>query len=218
MCVGGEEHSKYKQQVVEMLKAGQLVVQMLAAEETISMPDGSRKATFTQETWDMVRSALASFMVARSCQRLFPDASPVQSCGKPCLQSLLPQNNARVAALSWTAASLDCMHCCGAVCVTNVMLITMSCINKHEVAMQISLWLYQYTRRHDFTVLSNAIARLRVLRSKKGGGPGLGGPCRAECEETTQGSRGRKRGLGDARRKQLCLSMASVAIQFAHRP
>ena len=37
-----------------MLKAGQLVVQMLAAEETITMPDGSRKATFTQETWDMV--------------------------------------------------------------------------------------------------------------------------------------------------------------------
>ena len=51
---GGEEYSKYKQQVAEMLKAGQLVVQMLAAEETISMPDGSRKATFTQETWDMV--------------------------------------------------------------------------------------------------------------------------------------------------------------------
>ena len=51
---GGEEYSKYKQQLVEMLKAGQLVVQMLAAEETISMPDGSRKATFTQETWDMV--------------------------------------------------------------------------------------------------------------------------------------------------------------------
>lgn len=51
---GGEEYSKYKQQVVDMLKAGQLVVQMLAAEETISMPDGSRKATFTQETWDMV--------------------------------------------------------------------------------------------------------------------------------------------------------------------
>lgn len=53
---GGEEHGKYKQQVVEMLKAGQLVVQMLAAEETITMPDGSRKATFTQETWDMVSS------------------------------------------------------------------------------------------------------------------------------------------------------------------
>ncbi|KAL3141324.1 hypothetical protein ABBQ32_004910 [Trebouxia sp. C0010 RCD-2024] len=53
--LGGEEYSKYKQQVVDMLKAGQLVVQMLAAEETISMPDGSRKATFTQETWDMVR-------------------------------------------------------------------------------------------------------------------------------------------------------------------
>jgi len=52
---GGEEYSKYKQQVVEMVKAGQLVVQMLAAEETIAMPDGSRKATFTQETWDMVR-------------------------------------------------------------------------------------------------------------------------------------------------------------------
>ena len=51
---GGEEYGKYKQQVVEMLKGGQLVVQMLAAEETISMPDGSRKATFTQETWDMV--------------------------------------------------------------------------------------------------------------------------------------------------------------------
>ena len=51
---GGEEYSKYKQQLVEMVKAGQLVVQMLAAEETISMPDGSRKATFTQETWDMV--------------------------------------------------------------------------------------------------------------------------------------------------------------------
>ena len=52
---GGEEYSKYKQQVVEMVKGGQLVVQMLAAEETITMPDGSRKATFTQETWDMVR-------------------------------------------------------------------------------------------------------------------------------------------------------------------
>ena len=38
-----------------MVKGGQLVVQMLAAEETIAMPDGSRKATFTQETWDMVR-------------------------------------------------------------------------------------------------------------------------------------------------------------------
>lgn len=55
---GGEEHGKYKQQVVEMLKAGQLVVQMLAAEETITMPDGSRKATFTQETWDMVSLTL----------------------------------------------------------------------------------------------------------------------------------------------------------------
>ena len=53
-CAGGEEYAKYKQQVVELLKAGQLVVQMMAAEETISMPDGSRKATFTQETWDMV--------------------------------------------------------------------------------------------------------------------------------------------------------------------
>ena len=52
---GVEEFSKYKQQVVEMLRSGQLVVQMLAAEENILMPDGSRKATFTQETWDMVR-------------------------------------------------------------------------------------------------------------------------------------------------------------------
>ena len=52
---GGEEYSKYKQQVVEMVKAGQLVVQMLAAEESITMPDGSRKATFLQDTWDMVR-------------------------------------------------------------------------------------------------------------------------------------------------------------------
>lgn len=52
---GGEEYSKYKQQVVEMVKGGQLVVEMLAAEETITMPDGSRRATFTQETWDMVR-------------------------------------------------------------------------------------------------------------------------------------------------------------------
>lgn len=52
-CAGGEEYAKYKQQVVDLLKAGQLVVQMMAAEETISMPDGSRKATFTQDTWDM---------------------------------------------------------------------------------------------------------------------------------------------------------------------
>ena len=47
---GGEEFSKYKQQVV----------QMLAAEENILMPDGSRKATFTQETWDMVRPPACS--------------------------------------------------------------------------------------------------------------------------------------------------------------
>lgn len=52
---GGEEHAKYKQQVVGMLKAGQLALQMLAAEEVITMPDGSRKATFLQDTWDMVR-------------------------------------------------------------------------------------------------------------------------------------------------------------------
>jgi len=59
---GGEEYIKYKQQVVEMVKGGQLVVQMLAAEETIAMPDGSRKATFTQETWDMVRHPLKELM------------------------------------------------------------------------------------------------------------------------------------------------------------
>lgn len=51
---GGEEYNKYKQQVAQMVKEGQLVVQMLAAEESITMPDGSRKATFTQDTWDMV--------------------------------------------------------------------------------------------------------------------------------------------------------------------
>lgn len=51
---GGEEHAKYKQQLIGMLKAGQLVVQMLAAEEVMTMPDGSRKATFLLDTWDMV--------------------------------------------------------------------------------------------------------------------------------------------------------------------
>ena len=51
---GGEEHTKYKQQLIGMLKAGQLVVQMLAAEEVMTMPDGSRKATFLLDTWDMV--------------------------------------------------------------------------------------------------------------------------------------------------------------------
>lgn len=51
---GGEEHAKYKQQLIGMLKAGQLAVQMLAAEEVMTMPDGSRKATFLLDTWDMV--------------------------------------------------------------------------------------------------------------------------------------------------------------------
>ncbi|KAL0038273.1 hypothetical protein WJX77_000069 [Trebouxia sp. C0004] len=64
--LGGEEYSKYKLQVVEMVKAGQLVVQMLAAEETITMPDGSRKATFTQETWDMVRWCCPNRLLATS--------------------------------------------------------------------------------------------------------------------------------------------------------
>ncbi len=79
---GGEEYSKYKQQVVEMLKAGQLVVQMLAAEETITMPDGSRKATFTQETWDMVRHVLEKLQkqhIGDACHREFPGQSKATS-------------------------------------------------------------------------------------------------------------------------------------------
>lgn len=55
---GGEEHAKYKQQLIGLLKAGQLVVQMLAAEEVLTMPDGSRKATFLLDTWDMVQLLL----------------------------------------------------------------------------------------------------------------------------------------------------------------
>ena len=80
---GGEEYSKYKQQVVEMVKAGQLVVQMLAAEETIAMPDGSRKATFTQETWDMVRHPW------KSCQNNFKEMQLVMKfLASPKLQAM----------------------------------------------------------------------------------------------------------------------------------
>lgn len=75
---GGEEHGKYKQQVVEMLKAGQLVVQMLAAEETITMPDGSRKATFTQETWDMVSLTLQA-MSSVNPETYHPTFHPTQA-------------------------------------------------------------------------------------------------------------------------------------------
>ena len=53
-----------------MLKAGQLVVQMLAAEESITMPDGSRKATFTQETWAIVPPSLPPPLFSKPCSVL----------------------------------------------------------------------------------------------------------------------------------------------------
>lgn len=64
---GGEEHAKYKQQLIGLLKAGQLVVQMLAAEEVLTMPDGSRKATFLLDTWDMVELLLLHFPLLSLC-------------------------------------------------------------------------------------------------------------------------------------------------------
>ena len=64
---GGEEHAKYKQQLDNMLKAGQLAVQMLAAEEVMTMPDGSRKATFLLDTWDMASPSHHPLRLACSC-------------------------------------------------------------------------------------------------------------------------------------------------------
>ena len=79
---GGEEHAKYKQQLVGMLKAGQLVVQMLAAEEVMTMPDGGRKATFLLDTWDMVQLPLLP-VLCHITLRCTPMTHQLLSCIDP---------------------------------------------------------------------------------------------------------------------------------------
>lgn len=54
---GGEQFEHYKRQVLELLLLGQVAVQLIAGEDTVVMPDESRRPIWGVDTWGLVRAA-----------------------------------------------------------------------------------------------------------------------------------------------------------------
>ena len=57
MSAGGEQIEHYKRRVLELLLLGQIAVQLIAGEDTVVMPDGSRQPIWGVDTWGLVRAA-----------------------------------------------------------------------------------------------------------------------------------------------------------------
>eukprot|EP00891_Asterochloris_glomerata_P007584 jgi/Astpho2/7584/fgenesh1_pg.00115_%23_25_t len=55
--LGGEQFEHYKRQVLELLLLGQVAVQLIAGEDTVVMPDESRRPIWGVDTWGLVRAA-----------------------------------------------------------------------------------------------------------------------------------------------------------------